>query len=50
MLDLPVRVDLLAAGLGAGQAITGGRTELVLSGTAAWGALRIPIELRAATR
>ncbi len=50
VLDLPVKVDLLAAGLGAGQAIASGRAEVVLSGTAAWGWLRIPVTLRAATR
>ncbi len=50
VLDLPVRVDLLAAGLGAGQALGAGRAEVVLSGAAAWGSLRIPVDLRAATR
>lgn len=50
VLDLPLKVDLLAAGIGAGQAITSGRAEVVLSGSAAWGSLRIPVELRGATR
>jgi LEA14-like dessication related protein len=50
VLDVPVKVDLLAAGLGAGQALAGGRAEVVLSGSAAWGSLRIPVELRGATR
>jgi LEA14-like dessication related protein len=50
VLDLPVKVDLLAAGLGAGQALSSGRAEVVLSGSAAWGSLRIPVDLRGATR
>jgi len=45
-----VKVDLLAAGLGAGQALSSGRAEVVLSGSAAWGSLRIPVDLRGATR
>lgn len=50
VLDLPVKVDLLAAGLGAGQAISSGRAEVVLSGSAGWGSLRIPVDLRGAAR
>jgi LEA14-like dessication related protein len=50
VLDLPVKVDLLAAGLGAGQALSSGRAEVVLSGQAAFGSLRVPVSLRAATR
>ncbi|HEU4382314.1 MAG TPA: LEA type 2 family protein [Anaeromyxobacteraceae bacterium] len=50
VMDLPLKVDLLAAGLGAGQAIGSGRAEVVLSGQAAFGSLRIPVSLRAATR
>ncbi|HEY6104836.1 MAG TPA: LEA type 2 family protein [Anaeromyxobacteraceae bacterium] len=50
VLDLPVEVDLLTAGLGAGQVLAGGRAQVVLSGSAAWGSLRIPVDLRGATR
>lgn len=50
VVDVPVKVDLLAAGMGAGQALAGGRTEVALSGSAAWGSLRIPVDLRGASR
>lgn len=50
VLNLPVEVDLLTAGLGAGQVVAGGRAQVVLSGSAAWGSLRIPVDLRGTTR
>jgi LEA14-like dessication related protein len=50
VLNLPVEVDLLTAGLGAGQVVAGGRAQVVLSGSAAWGWLRIPVDLRGTTR
>lgn len=50
VVDVPVTVDLLAAGMGARQALAGGRTEVVLSGSAAWGSLRVPVDLRGWTR
>jgi LEA14-like dessication related protein len=50
VLALPVKVDLLAAGRGAGQVLASGRAEVVLSGSAAWGSLRIPVDLRGSTR
>ena len=50
VLNLPVEVDLLTAGLGARQVVAGGRAQVVLSGSAAWGWLRIPVDLRGTTR
>lgn len=50
VLDVPVRIDVLAAGLGLGQALSSGRAEVLISGAAAYGSLRLPVELRGATR
>ena len=50
LVHVPVKVDLLAAGLGVGRALASGRAEVALSGAVAYGSLRLPVELRAAAR